>query len=70
LSLGRSPSAREKERIIRYYNQQKQAVARDGASIDNLYPPNGVDQIDRGEAAVWVSIASVFLNMDEFVTRS
>jgi hypothetical protein len=70
LCLGRSPSAREKENVMLYYNRQKQAIARDGASIEHLYPPNGVEQIDRGEAAVWVSIASVLLNMDEFITRT
>jgi hypothetical protein len=70
LCLGRSPSEHEKERVILYYNQQKQAIARDGTSIDNVYPPKGVERIERGEAAVWASIASVFLNMDEFITRS
>jgi hypothetical protein len=70
LCLSRSPSSTEKERVIRYYNKQKQTIASDAASIERLYPPVGVEQIDRGEAAIWVNIASVLLNLDAFINRS
>jgi hypothetical protein len=68
--LGRSPSAKEKARIASYYHRQKDALTGNTAAIDGLYPQRGVEQIDRAEAAIWVSIASVVLNMDEFITRN
>jgi hypothetical protein len=69
ISLGRSPSSKEQERIVRYYHRQKDALAGSTAAIDGLYPQHGVEEIDRAEAAIWVSIGSVILNMDEFITR-
>jgi hypothetical protein len=69
LCLSRLPRPFEKERIIRYYNRQKETIAQNAASVDSLYPPNGVEQIDQSEAAAWVSVASVLLNMNEFITR-
>jgi hypothetical protein len=70
ISLARFPSSKEKERISRYYYRQKDALAGNTAAVDGLYPQRGVEQIDRAEAAIWVSIASVVLNMDEFITRN
>ena len=69
ISLGRPPTASEKDRIASYYRRQKDALSAAPDAIDGLYPQRGVEQIDRLEAAVWVSIASVILNMDEFITR-
>jgi hypothetical protein len=68
LCLSRMPGPFEKERIIGYYKGQKETIARNAASVDSLYP-SAVEQIDRSEAAIWVSIASVILNMNEFITR-
>jgi mono/diheme cytochrome c family protein len=70
LCLGRGPTQLEKDRVARYYSDQKQSIAGNPSSIDGFYPPNGVERIDRAEAAVWVSIGSVLLNMDEFITRT
>jgi hypothetical protein len=70
ISLARSPSSKEKERITGYYYRQKDSLAGNTTAVDGLYPQRGVEQIDRAEAAIWVSIASVLLNMDEFITRN
>ena len=69
LSLGRAPLAVEKDKVISYYRRQREVLAANRDAVDGLYPQRGVEQIDRLEAAVWVSIASVILNMDEFITR-
>jgi hypothetical protein len=70
LCLSRSPNIAEKERIVRYYDQQKENIARDVTSVEHLYPPHGVGRIDRMEAAIWVNISSVLLNLDAFINRS
>lgn len=70
ISLGRPPGSLEKDLVTSYYQRQKDVLANDSGAIDGLYPQRGVEHVDRLEAAVWVSIASVILNMDEFITRS
>jgi hypothetical protein len=70
LCLSRSPTIAERKRILRYYDQQKENIAHDAASVEHLYPPQGVEQIDRVEAAIWVNISSVLLNLDAFINRS
>ena len=69
LSLSRGPSAREKERLLRYYDQQKEILARELESVAALFPIEGLEGVDPDEAAVWVGISSVLLNLEEFITR-
>jgi hypothetical protein len=70
LCFARFPKPREADRLRRYHEQQRQIVAQDAASVDKLYAPHGVEGVDRNEAAVLVGVASVLLNLDEFITRN
>jgi hypothetical protein len=70
LSLARDPSKREKDRLLRYYKQQKGLMLRDPETVEKLYPAHGVDGVDRTEAAAWVCVSTVLLNLDEFINRN
>ncbi|MDZ4802594.1 MAG: PSD1 and planctomycete cytochrome C domain-containing protein [Bryobacteraceae bacterium] len=68
LALGRSPSAREKERLVAYLDQQSSIAAKDAKSASLLMPmvPEGATKT---EAAAWAGVSRVLLNLDEFLTR-
>ena len=68
LCLGRKPTPRERTRIIGYYEQQKKLLENDPKSPAGMQPfrPEGVDPLD---AAAWVGVSRVLLNLDEFITR-
>jgi hypothetical protein len=53
---------------MEYYEQQKQLLAKDPKAPENMQPfhPQGVDALD---AAAWVGVSRVLLNLDEFITR-
>ena len=61
-ATGRRPSAKEQERLARLYDQQSSLLAADAKAAALLLPA-------RPEAAAWVSVARVLLNLDEFMTR-
>ena len=69
LCLARAPGADERERLIRFYRQQEDLLAKDPAAAQALFPADGVEGIDAAEAAVWVNLSRVLLNLDEFITR-
>ena len=69
LCLARAPGADERERLIRFYHQQKKLLSQDPATAQALFPANEVEGIDAAEAAVWVNLSRVLLNLDEFITR-
>ena len=69
LSLARGPSALEKERLLQYHHQQKEILARELESVEALFPIEGLEGVDPAEAAVWVGVSSVLLNLEEFITR-
>ncbi len=68
LCLSREPTARERQRLIEYYEQQKQLLAKDPKATESMQPfrPEGVEPLD---AAAWVGVSRVLLNLDEFITR-
>ena len=68
LVLARPPSEGERQRLTDYYEQQKQLLAKDPKAPENMQPfhPQGVDPLD---AAAWVGVTRVLLNLDEFITR-
>jgi hypothetical protein len=66
LCFARFPRPVEEERLRRYYEQ----AARDLESVDKVYPARGIEGVDRRQAAVLVGVASVLLNLDEFITRN
>ncbi len=66
--LARKPSSREREWLTEYYEKQKQMLEKDAGSVPMIFPVElrGVSNI---EAAAWVALSSVLLNLDEFITR-
>ena len=68
LCLGRAPKAREKERLGRYLDAQISLMRKDAEAVATLMPlpPEGMDA---AEAAAWVGVSRVLLNLDEFITR-
>jgi hypothetical protein len=68
LCLGRAPSARERERLAKYYNQQLSILQQEPDSAASMLPvaPEGSGRL---EAAAWVGVSRVLLNLDEFITR-
>ncbi|MBL8222285.1 MAG: DUF1553 domain-containing protein, partial [Bryobacterales bacterium] len=53
-TLSRMPSDSEKQKLERYFAAQKQQLAKEGIA---------------DESAAWTALASVLLNLDEFLTR-
>jgi hypothetical protein len=68
VTLGREPSTHERERMERYFAQTRTGLAQDEAAVKALFPSRieGVPQVD---AAAWVELSRVMLNLDEFITR-
>jgi hypothetical protein len=69
LCLARAPRPRERERLALYYEQQKEILQKYPDLTDQLFGAKDVDGIDSNEAAVWVGISRVLLNLEEFITR-
>ncbi len=68
LSLGRPPSADERERFERYYREQLTLIDSTPNAANDWYPldPLGFDRVT---AAAWTGVGRVILNLDEFITR-
>jgi len=69
LCLARKPSQREEDRLVKYYEQQKDILAREPDATGALFPTKSLEGVDAREAATWVGLSSVLLNLDEFITR-
>jgi hypothetical protein len=68
ICLGRKPHPTERTRLLKYFEQQKDVLKKEPAAIAKLQPLHieGVDPLD---AAAWVGVSRVLLNLDEFITR-
>ncbi|MBL8211437.1 MAG: PSD1 domain-containing protein [Bryobacterales bacterium] len=62
--LGRKPDTFETERLARYYDQQLGILKAEPAAVAKLSPKDATP-----EAAAWVGVSRVLLNLDEFLTR-
>jgi len=69
VSLGRAPRAEERERMLAYYREQQQTLREQPENQELLAPSSGLGGVDSMEAATWVGISSVLLNLEEFITR-
>jgi Protein of unknown function (DUF1553) len=69
LCVGRWPEPDERDRLLRFYKQQQDLLARKPELAAGLFPAQGVEGLNSAEAAVWVSVSRVLLNLDEFITR-
>jgi hypothetical protein len=62
LALARKPKADERERLLKYLDQQSSILAKDKDSAVSMLPLVP-------DAAAWTGVARVILNLDEFITR-
>ena len=67
--LARDPDATEADRLVKYYEQQREILRQEPASIAKVLPPEILDRADPASAAAWVGVSSVLLNLEEFITR-
>ena len=68
VSLARSPSDSEQERLLGFLQHQKEILANDPKASAATFPYN-FENVDPIEGAAWVHLSSVLLNLDEFITR-
>jgi hypothetical protein len=66
ITLGRTPTARESERLAKYYDDARSKL--NETTIAALFP-NRIEHVPQAEAAAWVELSRVLLNLDEFITR-
>jgi hypothetical protein len=69
LALSRPPQADERELLTRYYVRKRQRLEQDPSLGVRQFPGAPAADLDPAEAAAWAGVASVVLNLDEFITR-
>ncbi len=62
--LARPAEAREQEWLLAYFDKQKHALEANAESANKISPWDPFP-----DAAAWVSVSSVLLNLEEFITR-
>ena len=67
ICLARQPSPNEIDSLASYFNTQKTHIRKRSAAAAALLP--FVPRHDPLESATWTALASVLLNLDEFITR-
>jgi cytochrome c5 len=68
VTVGRPASDKEAERLGRYYDDTLKSLAADAKTVSALFP-NRIQDVPQTEAAAWVELSRVLLNLDEFITR-
>jgi hypothetical protein len=68
VALSRPPSNKEAERLGKYYDETTRHLTADDAAVAALFP-NHIEGVPQREAAAWVEMSRVLLNLDEFITR-
>jgi hypothetical protein len=68
LALARKPAAQETERLAKYFDQEMSSLGKDPKDVDSIFPAP-VEGVAPAEAAAWVGVSRVLLNLDEFITR-
>jgi len=66
--LGRSPTARETERMGKYFDDALHGLNQQPETVAALFP-NRIEGVPQVETAAWVELSRVLLNLDEFITR-
>ncbi len=69
LVLGRSPTPEEKDRLLAFYEEQKALLRGNRDATEILFPASDLEGVERSEAAAWVAVGRLLLNLDEFITR-
>ena len=68
LTLARAPSAAETARLGKYFDQQISSLSKNEKEARELFPAP-LEGVAPAEAAAWVGVSRVLLNLDEFITR-
>ncbi len=68
ITLGRLPDAREAERMGKYFDETLHGLEQKPETIAALFP-NRIEGVPQTQAAAWVELSRVLLNLDEFITR-
>jgi hypothetical protein len=68
LTLSRPPRPAESQRMLAYLREQRALFESDVTAAGDLLH-DAVFKADVAEHAAWVAVASVLLNLDEFITR-
>jgi hypothetical protein len=68
LTLGRGPNAREAERLGKYFDESLRGLEQQPETVAALFP-NRIEGVPQLQAAAWVELSRVLLNLDEFITR-
>ena len=66
--LSRAPTAAELRHLKQYYSEQR-AIFDSEPELAAEFMPLDLPGLDAAEAAAWTGVASVLLNLDEFITR-
>ena len=69
LCMARPPTVAEKERLLKYFQTKKTLLSENGESPHKQFPIQGLEGVDAGEAAAWLGVSRVLLNLAEFITR-
>jgi len=67
--VAREPRPGEVGRLARFFRQQVEILERDPALAESIFPARDLDGITPAEAAPWVGVGRLLLNLDEFITR-
>ena len=67
--MSRTPTPDEKQRLIEFVQKQREMLSREPEAARKIFPATGLDGVDPAEAAVWVGVSRVLLNLEEFITR-
>jgi hypothetical protein len=68
VAVGRTATDKEAERLGRYYDDTLKSLVTDAKTVSALFP-NHLEGVPQTEAAAWVELSRVVLNLDEFITR-
>jgi hypothetical protein len=68
LCLARPPSAAERARLAKYLEAQAN-IFKNAPGEAKLMAGKLIDGIEPSEQAAWVGVASILLNLDEFITK-
>ncbi|MEO8367592.1 MAG: PSD1 and planctomycete cytochrome C domain-containing protein [Candidatus Solibacter sp.] len=68
ITLAREPSQREAERLGKFFDETSRRLTANPQTVPALFP-NQLEGVPQAEAAAWVELSRVLLNLDEFITR-
>jgi len=68
ITVGRETYQRKAERMGKYYDEALRGIQAAPETMAALFP-NRLEGVPQNEAAAWVELSRVLLNLDEFITR-